>query len=133
MNNLLPPSELWLVEICAIIFLLTSINSSPGKLSRKKVFGITATISGLLAIITSIFWGVGHAWSLPSLLGKFITLLIVCSLPLFSVAGAFLVCQRFQLSKLASSLIAITAGLVAVVPMVIIGIILACLLTGDCL
>ncbi len=133
MNNLLPPSELWLVETCAIMFLLILINSSPEKLSPKKVFGITAIISGLLAVTVSIFWGVGHAWNLPSLLGKFITLLIVCSIPLFSVAGALSLCQRFQLGKLTSSIAVIIAGLVAVVPVVIIGVILACLLTGDCL
>ena len=130
----LPPWPIWLVEFSTILVLLALSLRIPQRQRQRSVW----LIATLLAIVVTIalgiyFGGFGHTWGLPSVIGKFIASFLTTALPVFSTAVAIHVASRFGLGGKITSILSISVGLVAVLPMVFVGAVLACVLTGDCL
>ena len=72
-------------------------------------------------------------WDVKSGIGKIISSTVANSVPIFLAAIAFVVCQRLNFSSRTASFISMLVGLIGVIPTTVVGMIMACLSTGDCL
>lgn len=133
MNQLLPPLQIWLVELLAIALLLFFANSNLRIRTKNQILSFSLIVSLLLTAVVTFFLGIGAVWSFPSALGKILSAFVSLAIPVFITAITFLTCQRFKLKTAISNTISIIAGLIAVLPIVVIGIMLACVTTKDCL
>jgi hypothetical protein len=134
MIALLPPWPIWLVEFSAIVGLLTLSLRIPQQQRQRSVWLIAFSLAIVVTIALGIYWGgFGHTWGLPSVIGKFVASFLAAALPVFSAAVAIHVANCFGLGVKTTSILSISMGLVAVLPMVFVGVVLACGLTGDCL
>ena len=134
MIALLPPWPIWLVEFSAIVGLLTFSLSVSQQQRQRSVWLIAFLLAIIVTAALGFYWGgFGHTWSFPSFIGKFVAFFLAAALPVFSAALAIHVSNRFGLGGKITSILSILVGLVAVLPMVFVGVVLACGLTGDCL
>ena len=130
----LPSWPIWLAEFFAIAGLLTLSLRIPQQQRQRYVWRIALPLAIVVTVALGIYWGgFGHTWDLPSVIGKFVASFLAAALPVFSAALAIDVASRFGLGMKTTSILSISIGLVAVLPMVFVGVVLACALTGDCL
>ncbi len=121
-------------EFFAIVGLLTLSLRIPQQKRQRSVWLIAFLLAIVVTIVLGIYWGgFGHTWGLPSVIGKFVASFLTAALPVFSTAVAIHLASRFDLGVKITSILSISVGLVAVLPMVFVGVALACGLTGDCL
>lgn len=132
-TSLLPPWQLFLAEAsCIAVLLFLSLGISKPK-SGPSVFLAAIMVSIVLTGLVAYFWGVGHTWSMPSAVGKTIAAFLTLTYPIFLSTIAILMMRRRSVES--TTVVAVSFGLCLflTVPMVLVGITLACGLTGDCL
>ena len=133
MNQLLPPLQIFLLELLACASLLIFANSKSYDRTIKQTLLFSLTASLLLTAVVIFYWFIGAAWNLPSTIGKLISAFISLAIPIFLTAVTFQVCQRFEIKKTTANITSLIVGLIGVIPMIAIGVLLACVTTGDCL
>jgi len=133
MSQLIPPFSIWLAEILAILALLLFANYSSVNRTFKRMFLFALILSVIISVFSGFIWGYGHIWNVPSALGKFFSSFVAEAMPIFLVAATYLYCQRLSFKTLSTNVISIVVGLIGVFPVIVVGVVLACLTTGDCL
>ena len=132
-SSLLPPWQLFVAEVsCIAILLPMSLRTAkPG--NEPSVFLAAIIFSMVLTALVVYFWGVGHNWSMPGAIGTIIAAFLTLAYPILLSTIAILMMRRRSVAS--STVAAVSCGLclLLTVPMILVGVTLACGLAGDCL
>ncbi len=131
--GLLPPWQLFVAEACCISILLFVALGNAGRRQGRSVFWTAILISIVLTGLVALFWGVGGTWSMISAVGKTLANFLTLAYPILLTTLAILVMRKNSVRT--TTIAAVSLGLSALLtaPMILVGVTLACALTGDCL
>jgi hypothetical protein len=91
-------------------------------------FGIAVSTGATIAL-----FGVGHYWSVPSFVGKFVATAGAASCPFLGVLFGVYAMRNGAVSTMARGAAAVGVGVIGAAVGPLVGLGLACGLTGDCL
>ena len=132
MGNFIAPWSVWLAELAALLILVTFAARSPINRDPARLLVAAAALALVLTSVVALAGGLGSIWDVRSALGKSASGFAAFGLPLFVGSATMLLASRIGASPFMASCAAIAVGLGAVVPIVFIGVGLACVTTGDC-
>jgi len=131
--SLLPPWQLFAVEMSCIGILL-HMSLGPAKpRSALTIFLAAITISMALTALVVLFVGVGHTWNTSSLIGKTIAMFLSLSYPILLTTVAILIMRRYSTATTTVVEVAFGFCLLLTAPLFLVGLVLVCGFTGDCL
>ncbi len=131
--SLLPPWQLFVAEACCISILLFVGLRNSRRRKGQSVFLTAIVVSIVLTGLFALFWGVGHTWSMMSAVGKTLAAFLTLAYPILLTTLAVLVMRKNSVET--KTIAAVSFGLCALLtaPMILVGLTLACALTGDCI
>lgn len=132
-SELLPPWQLVAAEVVSVSFLaFLSLHTSHLHTGRAVFAAAIAIAIGLTALF-AIFWGLGHTWSSISAVGKGIAAFLTLAYPIILAATVIIMMRNRSVSLTTIWAASIVLCLVFSIPIILVGMVLACGLTGDCL
>ena len=131
--SFLPPWQLLVAEASSIAILLFLSLGISKSMSGPSVLSAALIVSIALTGLIAYFWSVGHTWSMPSAIGKTIAAFLTLSYPILLSTIVILMMRRRSANSTTIVAVAFGLCLFLTVPMVLVGITLACGLAGDCL
>ncbi len=131
-GGLIPPWQLFAAEAVSVAVLLVLSHSTLMYKKDRSIYQAALVISLVLLVLVSSFVGIGHTWSPLSVVGKAIATFLTLAYPILISAVAIVLMRRRSANLLTQWVTSIGISLISTVPMIFVGITLACF-TGDCL
>ena len=134
MINFSPDWEVWIIQSVAVLGLLAYFICNDDLSKNRNLFRAVCIAIIFVSLVSALYLGgIGHTLNLGSFLGKLLAHIIACSLPVLSVSAILKLRECLHLSRSTTIALSLFMALISTSQMIIIGIVLACIFTNDCL
>ena len=132
-SRLVPPWQIFMGEVLSVAILLSISLESHGNANGPFLFMVAIAISTVLTVMFVSVLGVGHTWSLASTIGKTVATFLSLAYPILLTAVAIVSMRKREARLTTLWSVSIALSVLLTLPMILVGVILACAATGDCL